>query len=873
MKKSLYLSFLLIVIYSCKSTFFKHEKNEENISKLSKTTSKTKPSLLSSSPKEWPSNSEQKLYRASKTILSDLIHTKLEITFNWKKAALIGKATITAKPHFYKTNELILDAKGMEIKLVKRDGLPLKYTYDGNKLKINLAKTFNKNQKYTIEIDYISKPNERETSGGAAIMSDKGLYFINNNGKEPNKMPQIWTQGETESNSVWFPTIDSPNAKSSQEIFITVDKKFKTLSNGKLIYQKLLNNGKRLDYWKQEKPHAPYLFMLAVGEFVEIQDYYIRPDGSKMRVNYFVEKEFAPYAKDIFGETPKMISFFSELLGVPYPWDKYDQVVVRDFVSGAMENTGAVIFGDFVYKTDKELLDGNDQSIIAHELFHHWFGDLVTCESWANLSLNESFANYSQYLWDEHRYGKDEADFYADEEAKAYFNSARYQGYHDLIWFSYLDKDDMFDNHSYNKGGRILHMLRAYVGDSAFFKSLNLYLTRNAFKAAEFTHLRLAFEEVTGEDLNWFFNQWYMDKGHPVLEIHQSINKDKSTITLKTVQQQKTEYPVFKLPVEVVIYDEMGKRTEKILIDKRIQTFTFSYTGKLKNILFDKNKVLLGHFYHDKPNESYIHQYYHGKSYKARRKGLLIGSRQNSIFSNKMILDALNDPFWGIREEAILLLEKLPIKDKNEISIKLKDISLNDPKSLVRKTAIEALSEYVEANEMIAICNQIIDKDSSYLVVIKALEKTTSLDSIKGLDKAIKLEKGKSKKLLIGIAEIYSKYGSKEKLRFFQSCILNGSLSGGYSELEMINFLMDFVIKKDLFDKEELLEIFTYLNKNASSYTKKYMPQLLNYVTYYIEDKVFGLLEELKKEENPIKAQKLNKLEFLLKKYKKLSLK
>ncbi len=139
-----------------------------------------------------------------------------------------------------------------------------------------------------------------------------------------------------------------------------------------------------------------------------------------------------------------------------------------------------------------------------------------------------------------------------------------------------------------------------------------------------------------GEDLNWFFNQWYMDKGHPVLEIYQSINKDKSTITLKTVQQQKTEYPVFKLPVEVVIYDEMGKRTEKIFIDKRIQKFTFSYTGKLKNILFDKNKVLLGHFYHDKPNESYIHQYYHGKNYKSRRKGLLIGSRQNSIFSQRL---------------------------------------------------------------------------------------------------------------------------------------------------------------------------------------------------------------------------------------------
>src|SRR5690606_29186550 len=197
--------------------------------------------------------------------------------------------------------------------------------------------------------------------------------------------------------------------------------------------------------------------------------------------------------------------FFSEKLGVEYPWDKYHQIVVRDYVSGAMENTGAVIFGDFVYKNKRELLDANDQSIIAHELFHHWFGDLVTAESWSNLTLNESFANYSQYLWDEHRFGLDEADYQAEGEADGYYQTGQSQGYHDLVWFDYDNKEQMFDGHSYNKGGRILHMLRNYIGDDAFFKALNIYLTQNKFKAAEFHQLRLAFEEVTGEDLNWFF--------------------------------------------------------------------------------------------------------------------------------------------------------------------------------------------------------------------------------------------------------------------------------------------------------------------------------------------------------------------------------
>ena len=298
-------------------------------------------------------------------------------------------------------------------------------------------------EKYTIIIEYVAKPDERETSGSAAILSDKGLYFINPKGEDPTVMPQIWTQGETESNSVWFPTIDAPNSKTTQELFITVKDRYVTLSNGSLISSKK-KDGMCTDHWKQDLPHAPYLFMMAVGEFSIVKDSYTKKDGSKIDVNYYVEPEYRDDARAIFGETPAMIKYFSDLLGVEYPWDKYNQIVVRDYVSGAMENTGAVIFGDYVYKDSSALLDENDQSTIAHELFHHWFGDLVTCESWANLPLNESFANYSQYLWDEYRYGADEADYQAEVEVEGYYQSAAYQGYHDLIWYDHLDKEDIF---------------------------------------------------------------------------------------------------------------------------------------------------------------------------------------------------------------------------------------------------------------------------------------------------------------------------------------------------------------------------------------------------------------------------------------------
>src|SRR5690554_2194528 len=347
----------------------------------------------------------------------------------------------------------------MEIKSVKLDGKALNYLYnDAQFLRIKLDRTYTKDQSYDVVIDYIAKPEEKEIEGSSAISSDKGLYFINPKGENKNQMPHIWTQGEPEASSVWFPTIDRPNQNTTQEIYMTVEDKYKTLSNGALISSTQNEDGTRTDYWKQDLPHAPYLFMMAVGEFAVVKDSYTLPDDTEIPVHYFVEPEWEEHAQAIFGATPEMIDFYSDLLGVEYKWDKYHQIVVRDYVSGAMENTGAVVFGDFVYKTKRALIDSDNHSIIAHELFHHWFGNLVTCESWSNLPLNEAFANYAEYLWDEHYHGRDHADYVAEKEADGYFQSSKQTGYHDMIWFDYNDKEDMFDAHSYNKGGRVLQM-------------------------------------------------------------------------------------------------------------------------------------------------------------------------------------------------------------------------------------------------------------------------------------------------------------------------------------------------------------------------------------------------------------------------------
>lgn len=380
---------------------------------------------------------------------------------------LNGKATLTLAPHFYPSDKLILNARGMDlhsINLISTEkNVSLKYNYKNDSITIFLDHIYKKGEQYSVAIDYTARPDELAEGGSAAISSDKGLYFINADGKDPDKPQQIWTQGETQSSSAWFPTIDSPNERMTQEIYITVDTAFKTLSNGLLVSSVNNHDGTRTDYWKQSLAAAPYLSMMAIGKYAVVKDKW-----KNIEVSYYVEPAYEKYARLIFGNTPEMLEFFSAKLGFSYPWEKFSQVVVRDYVSGAMENTTAVVHGEYLQQDSREALDNSNEDVIAHELFHHWFGDLVTCESWSNVALNESFATYGQYLWNEYKYGRDEADYGLQQDLNDYLALGRGKS-PELIRYNYESREDLFDVVSYEKGSRIIHMLRKLVGDDAFF--------------------------------------------------------------------------------------------------------------------------------------------------------------------------------------------------------------------------------------------------------------------------------------------------------------------------------------------------------------------------------------------------------------------
>lgn len=685
----------------------------------------------------------KKQYRETATKINDLVHTKLEVRPDFSKSYLYGKAWLTLHPHFYSTDSLTLDAKGMEIKTVNliKGGrqIPLKYAYnDDHNLRIKLDKTYKANESYTIYIDYVAKPDEyQEKYGTDDFLGIKGMYFINPKGEEKDKPTQIWTQGETESSSVWFPTIDKTNQKTTQELSVTVDNKYVTLSNGKLMSQKKNTDGTRTDYWKMDLPHAPYLFFLGVGNYAVVKD-----SWRGKEVNYYVEPEYASVAKKIFGNTPEMMEFFSKITGVPFPWVKYSQITGRDYVAGAMENTTATIHQESAQQDARELTDGNVwEGTIAHELFHQWFGDYVTTESWSNLTLNESFADYSQTLWEEYKYGKDAGDAENYQGMQGYLQSGSESK--DLVRFFYADKEDMFDQVSYQKGGRILHMLRTHIGDSAFFKALNLYLTTNKFKSAEAHQLRLAFEEVTGRDLNWFFNQWYFNSGHPSVTIDYVYDDAAGKVNVIVKQTQKSG-KLFTLPVAIDIYNGAAKTRHNVWVKNAVDTFTFNYTKRPDLVNVDGDKVMLWSKKDNKTLDNFIHQYKYAGNYRDRLEAIQhAGQKQDDAKALELLKTALKDKYHGLRNTAIFNLNLEDAKVKQAVEPILADLAKNDKKSTVRANAISLLGQY-KKTEYVSLFKTATN-DSSYSVAGNALNALLEIDKTAALSIAKQLDQKPSK--------------------------------------------------------------------------------------------------------------------------------
>ena len=590
-------------------------------------------------------------YKPTRTRYFKLLNTELRIDVDLQKETLKGQATILVSPYFYPQTTLTLDAQNMTIQSVKVDDRISKYDYNKRFLKIFLARPYTRYDTLEVQISYaIDAAAEKDNPVFSHKKDDKGIYFITHHQKK-----YVWTQGQTEYNSKWFPTFDRPGYRSPQHIYITVDSIYKTLSNGRLVTS-VKKGAKREDYWFQAKTHAPYLWMFAVGDYDIIET-----EARGVPLTYYAEPEDKKLVVQALKETPRMLELTEDLLDFPYPWDKYAQIFVREFVAGGMENTGATVL-------DYNLLDLRFDSTIVerllfHELAHQWFGDLITPESWANLTLSEGLASYMEFVWLKKKYGKDIANLAKLVSWWDYEKFLKKNSDYPLKADYYRDLEDLFGDPTYSKSPLVFDYLKAVVGETAFWQSIRYYLKTYAYKNLEFDHLRLAFEHVTGQDLTWFFAEWFERKGTP--DLHYTTDFDDKEFSITIGQKNALYY----LPLTLKIWTRDEVKTETIILDRPKKTFKFTTNTKPKLVILDPDHVLPAKIDFVKTTQEFVQQYYLAPDIRYCLKALL--ELQDAVNENysvlKVFLDALKHEVKYIKRFALKTLQEYKSGNKTEV--------------------------------------------------------------------------------------------------------------------------------------------------------------------------------------------------------------
>lgn len=750
----------------------------------------------------------------------EIRHMTLEVAFNWDKNEVYGKSRLQIQTSNRPQKRLVIDAKAFDIHKLEASIvdslLPSSYNYNGYQITIDFDTLLAPRQIFELSLAYTARPDSVvHMSQVKDPEKNKGLYFIKPERYSP-KGYQIWTQGEPEANSVWFPTIDAPNQRFTHELFITVGDSMKTLSNGKLIYSQYDEHNNRTDYWRMDQAHAPYLVMLAVGDFVVVDDQW-----NDLPLTYYVEPAYESSARHIFGRTPEMLTFFTEKLGIDFPWDKYAQIIVRDFVSGGMENTTATVYFEELLMDSTSLTDDNWDDIIAHELMHHWFGNLVTCQDWSQISLNEAFAEYAEYLWNEHKHGKHEADYKLIEMLE-YFIGEQLDNPQPIIRYKYEYPDDLFDAFTYQKGAIVLHMLRYYLGDTLFFDALNQYLRTHANKQVTLDDLRKAFEQQTGKDLKWFFYQWFLQNQLPVVKIDYTWEQNSLWVKLRQDIDAQSGF-LFQIPLSFSFFDEQGSS---------ISTHTFFLKHQSDSIRIDLDKIpaffypdpdlsALVIFDHDKSITDYLMQLQYAPHFYYRYEAAVFlsehfeGAKQKETKPSyyeeyiNLLTHLADDDFWLFRQ--FFMDEYYSKGDDESLFVeKLKNLAVNDPVSTIRADAL-AYMNLMDQETFTPYYIAAID-DSSAAVQATALYGLISADKSTNqiTDIIERFKESRNPEVILILADYYAGNFEYDKLGWFINRLPVLSPQYLYYFLPLMGQLV-FQSNEDT--QRKVLEILTYLAK------------------------------------------------------------
>ncbi len=660
---------------------------------------------------------------------ADVKHVKLVFSLDFEQETVSGTAYTTFIALYDDLKTITFDAVELHIEHVTLEGgKELGFTSEAKKLIVTLDRPYRYGEAFTIAIEYHAKPRT-------------GLHFIKPAPEDPTRPLQAWTFGQPRYHSHWFPCHDSPNDRATSEIIATVPAQFITISNGNLLG--VTDHGAtRTHHWRHDIPHAAYLVSLVVGDFAVIEDHY-----KQVPVTYYVRPDRKDDAHLYLGKTPEMIRFFSEYTGVEYPYDKYAQTVVEIY-TGAMEHTTATTHSFALLMDKKASLDVDLVPVVAHELAHQWYGDLITCRDWANGWLNEGFATYFEELWGEHDQG---ADYFKQsmltlkqeylEEDGYYRRPIVYHVYHD-------DGFELFDAHLYQKGAWVLHMLRHQLGEAAFMRAIHAYTSRYREREVITADLERTFEDVTGRSLAQFFQQWVYQGGYPAFEVNYSWDSEHNTAKVKVRQAQHVDdlTPCFVTPVELAFTiptsddaakddDTIETRTVTMHVmlgeDGQVeQSFYVPLERQPVMVRFDPDGWLLKTLKFERPAKMLRYQLVHDPDVLGRIEAAeALGEEGDDESLESLKKALLNDPFWGVRNAAASALGAIGnAKAQDALLQALQDL---DPMEFSRTRAaiagalgkFQAPQQAELANRSAQALGALFEKgDVSYLVESAAAE-------------------------------------------------------------------------------------------------------------------------------------------------------
>jgi aminopeptidase N len=645
----------------------------------------------------------------------DVLHYKIELTLHGVAKSVDGKVTTTLVPLFPVLKTVVFDAGEMKIKRVTiAKGKELKFTSTSETVSIELDRSYSYKDTLALSVEYSCTPK-------------KGLTFNNTDGKIPGKRPQIWSQGEETTNHYWFPCYDYPNDKSTSEVVATLDAKYAFLSNGKLVSVK--ENKKentKTWHWSEGKPHSSYLIMIAAGEYTILHD-----QLGKLPLEYYVYPDDTTNGRESFKYTPAMIDFFNKTIGFNYPWEKYAQIILQDHFGG-MENTSATTLSDTWAVPDaRARIDNPSVSLLAHELSHQWWGDLVTCKDFRHIWLNESFASYYDPLFLRSLLGEDEFRYTMYQNQQAGIRVDTTQGRKPIVSVG------SYGDNVYPRGSAVLHMLRFLLGDDLYHRGIKHYISKYQFQPVETDDLKNAIEEETGQNLQWFFDEWVYKAGHPIFDVSYVWNESSKELALTVRQTQKMDSltGVFRMPVELEITTGAGSTTHRIAILTKDSTYTLPCPTKPLLVIFDKGNWLIKNLRFTKSFEEWKFQALNAGNLVDRLLAVQALAKMQeqgdvaSIFADRI----QRDPFWAVRREAVSRASQMVVhSDSLKPLLKPALLSaLKDKRSEVRTMAAGAMRWFKGADVVDGL--QAALNDSSYQVMGSALVSLSKADSAHAL--------------------------------------------------------------------------------------------------------------------------------------------